>query len=245
LRLARLRINSILIVKLFNFHSKYRLGTSSTAFVFDVLSQENVDTGLIDLISAHCVTKGSNVGVSMARFLAIMGWELSAHDMYDLGLITHIVESEPHVSLMHSIGHTLSPNDDLKAQQSAVVDISSVNSLLDTMNVFTNEELTSTMDGIMDHASWDEIMLVNPSSLPGAGVSFLKRNVQLAEWASEIDHCFSVDSIDECKERLLILSENISWASDALSKLNVIPHSRVQEWFRITGMTTQNAKSEK
>ena len=43
----------------------------------------------------------------MARYLAVSGRTISAHDMRYLGLLTHIVEEEPHVSITHSLAHTI------------------------------------------------------------------------------------------------------------------------------------------
>ena len=77
--------------------------------------------------------------------------------MFSLGLLTHIVEEEPHVSLVHALAHTMPIDDHMKAVQSMAVDASSVKGLLDTMDV------TSEFKGsIMDDASWNEIMLVQP-----------------------------------------------------------------------------------
>ena len=45
----------------------------------------------------------------LARYLALSGRALTAHDLYMLGLVTHIVENEAHHSLGVCLGNTMPP----------------------------------------------------------------------------------------------------------------------------------------
>ena len=96
------------------------MGTEST-----VLKIKNFRAGNLPFVGglAHHLTQGSSEGVAvilfgsdecvcltktkqMARYLAISEKELNAYDMHWLGLLTHIVEMEPHISIIHALGHT-------------------------------------------------------------------------------------------------------------------------------------------
>lgn len=42
----------------------------------------------------------------MARYLAISERVIYSNDLYSLGLLTHLVEEQPHDSLAHAFAHT-------------------------------------------------------------------------------------------------------------------------------------------
>ena len=48
--------------------------------------------------------------LQLARYLAVSGRALSAHDLYVLGLLTHIVQQDmPDDTLAVTLGHSVSP----------------------------------------------------------------------------------------------------------------------------------------
>jgi enoyl-CoA hydratase/carnithine racemase len=206
----------------------FRLGTTSTKFrIQEDLTRGNLPLGGL----AYHLAKSSTEGVAMARYLAITQRELTAHDMYTLGLLTHIVEIEPQVTLIHALAHTMPVDDMTKAVQSSAVDASSIKDLLDTMDI---ESEFAEGDFLMDDPVWDRIMLVRPQKVDIE--DFFEENEQakedLEDISAEVMKVFQADSIDEC---LTLLRDNSStWSQDVREKVDNIPREVLQSWFTLT-----------
>lgn len=208
--------------------AQFRLGTPSTKFrVQEDLTRGNLPLGGL----AYHMGRSSPEGVAMARYLAISQRELTAHDMCSLGLLTHIVEEEPHESLVHALAHTIPVDDNIKAVQSSAVDATSLRELLDTMDV---ESEFGEDESIMDDPVWDKMMLVRPQKVDME--DFFEGNEQESEdiedISEEVNVVFKSDSIDEC---LTALRGNKSaWAVGMADKIDEIPREVLESWFTLT-----------
>jgi len=181
--------------------SKFRLGTQQTRFqIADLLIHGRLPLGgalAYQLAATH------EAGYAIARYLAISGRFLTAHDLFMLGLLTHIVEDECHFSLADTLGHALPPDDDVKAVQAHAVDESSIPDLLDTMHVYTSDKDSDTMD-VLSHPMWDKMMLVKPQPIPLESF-FLDEEAKAREEdfedvMDEVIRCFSSDDPATCKQ---------------------------------------------
>ena len=56
-------------------------------------------------------------------------------------------------------------SDHLKGEQSDCVDVQSVRDIIETMDLFTDDELSDDLAGIMEHPVWDKMMLVKPQPI--------------------------------------------------------------------------------
>lgn len=99
----------------------------------------------------------------MARYLAVSGQLITGHDLYSLGLLTHIVELTPQESLGYALGHSFADDDEFKAVQSSGANAQSVKELLDVMNIYTPME---NADELIEHEAWNQVMLVKPQQIP-------------------------------------------------------------------------------
>ena len=172
----------------------------------------------------------------MARYLAVTGRPISAHDMRELGLLTHIVEEEPHVSLTHALAHTIPQDDYIKSEQTSAVDDKALAQLLDTMDV---NDISDEVEGMMDHELWDKMMLVKPIPVSDhdlfggdAGVES-GAGVDLEDHAAGISECFGGDDVEECKSKLEKMTSE-PWAKQALEQLNGTSPQLLQTWFKLT-----------
>jgi enoyl-CoA hydratase/carnithine racemase len=154
--------------------SKYRLGTTSTSFSIQELGFGKLPLGG----TAFHLARGCSEGVAVARYLAVTRRSIRAHEMFSLGLLTHIVEEEPHVSLADALAHTIptlggdskergnreKENDDDRADvmrglNMPVVEVDAIKELLDTMHIESDIDLASD-------ETWDKFLLVPPSRSP-------------------------------------------------------------------------------
>lgn len=83
--------------------SNYRLATSTTHLIIKELLDGSFPTGGL----AHHMCKNSPSGMAVARYAAVSGRPLMALDLYNLGLVTHIVEKNPQVHLCEALAHTV------------------------------------------------------------------------------------------------------------------------------------------
>eukprot|EP00600_Ochromonadales_sp_CCMP1393_P006605 CAMPEP_0174958028 /NCGR_PEP_ID=MMETSP0004_2-20121128/2400_1 /TAXON_ID=420556 /ORGANISM="Ochromonas sp., Strain CCMP1393" /LENGTH=352 /DNA_ID=CAMNT_0016206203 /DNA_START=188 /DNA_END=1246 /DNA_ORIENTATION=+ len=234
--------------------SKYKLGTASTKLhVRDLL-----DDGRLPLGGglAHHLAKagehGGGTGYAIARYLAITGRSLTAHDLYMLGLLTHIVEEEPHFTLADSLAHTFPDDDSSKWVQGSTVDPSSLETLLDAMHIYMPDEdaVGGAGKSLLSHPVWNQAMLVPPQPIPidsfFESEEAKEREEDFEDIQSEVIHCFGPDDIAECRQRIQLLAAEQSskqqqgvpsslWAVHALKQWDSIqPPALVEEWFSVT-----------
>lgn len=158
--------------------------------------------------------------------------KLNAHDMYCLGLLTHIVEEEPQNSLMHALGHTVGQRDEVKAVQTSGVDTSALSEMLDTMHIL-DDELVEHPDGdIMKDPIWDKAFLVPPKSDYSVGEQTILPEFEQPTVA-EIEHCFSAENVEECKQRLTVAASSGAhqWAMEALERMKQLPEKDLKVSF--------------
>lgn len=77
-------------------------------------------------------------------------------DLYNLGIVTHLVEEDPYDNLSHAIAHTI-PDNALKHSdvQEPGTDITALEDLLSTMHVDSE-----TNEDVLKHESWDKLLVV-------------------------------------------------------------------------------------
>lgn len=212
--------------------ANFRLGTISTQFRIG----EDLAKGYLPLGGglAYHIARGCDEGVAMARFLAISQRIISAHDMRCLGLLTHIVEDEPHNSLLHALGHTIDDTDDSKAFQAAPVDADMIEELLDIMDAENDHE-----QSVMDSDEWDKHMLVKPEPI-SEDIFFEddSKKEDLQDIVEEVQYVFEPNDIEECKARLL--QNTSTWSAGLAAKMDKIDPEILISWFKLTALATQN-----
>eukprot|EP01035_Chromulina_nebulosa_P019293 gene19293-25153_t len=226
-------------ISLFLF-SKYRLGSLSTTFsIPDLLLHQSIPMCGI----AYHFAKTCPEGFVIARYLGITGKSLGVDSLYNLDLITHIVENDPHVSFADALAHTIPDSYELKREQAAVVDEDSILGLLNDMDVnshdieFYDEETANqflTVPTVEDR--------YNYQSSPDI------RDFVILEQLPSLLYCLESDSIDECIPRLNKFSQQIkssnekssdssidNWAQEILDSIPLIKPQVLESWFRVTG----------
>lgn len=212
--------------------AEYRLGTMSTRFCIG----EDLSKGYLPLggAVAYFISRGCEEGVAMARYLAISQRSISAHDMRCLGLLTHIVEDEPHNALLHGLGHTIDDTDAFKAYQPKPVDVDMIDELLDIMDSENDHEMS-----VMDSPLWDKHMLVRPEPI-SEDIFFDddSKKEDLEDIAEEVQYVFQSDDIEECRTRLQATSS--PWAQGLVERMNNIGPEILVSWFKLTSLAAEN-----
>jgi len=117
--------------------AKFRVGTETTMLRMNDLLEGRLPLG--GGIAYH-LAKTSGDGVALARYLALSGRALTAHDLYELGLLTHIVQQDsPEDTLCVALGHTWANDDEFKAHQATQLHPTSVETMLNSMHVYMGE----------------------------------------------------------------------------------------------------------
>lgn len=200
--------------------SKYLLGGPSFSLISNELSLGKIPSAGF----AYQFTKCGNYGVTMARYLAVSQRDVRADDLFYLGMLTHLVEDEAHVSLADALAHTIPNKQDW--EKGRVVIESALEDLLETMHIETD------FDDPFEHEAWVKLLLVPPNredTLPrDGGADPLDDLIALKE---KILKCF--DGTPEMAIKKL--SElNEPWASDAAEKMSTIDRNLLGTWWRIT-----------
>lgn len=239
--------------------AKYRLGTSSTQFqVRDLLHLGRLPLGggLV-----YHLTRSSKFGYAMARYLAVSGRVLTAHDLYMMGLLTHIVVEEPHVHLTDALAHTCPPDDQLKAQQSSLVDSGAVQQLLDSMHIYSGAEGEASAQelDVLAHPVWEKALLVSPQPIPldsfFDSAEARAREEDLEDVSVEVVEVFRSHNASECRQRLQNLADkhhrartgtgssnnSSSWAQDTLQHWDSIAPALLEEWFSLTKLAASES----
>jgi enoyl-CoA hydratase/carnithine racemase len=214
--------------------SKYRLGASTLSLKITELSQGSFPgAGL-----AHFFANAYDGGMAMARYLAISGREVRAHDLFSMGLLTHLVEEEAQNSLTHALAETIAnPAEDaqlnIPRDTGTVVRESSVAELLDTMHI------ESDLD-ILSHSAWDKYILVPPGRWDTLEPEEDNSN-DLITIDSQVKLCFDEKfSVDETRKALSAI--NKPWATEALKRMDALDAKVLQNWWRLTAFANDKTK---
>ena len=200
---------------------KYLLGGPSLSLVSDELSQGKLPSAGF----AFQFTKCGRHGVSLARYLAVSQREVRADELYNLGLLTHLVEDEAYVSLADALAHTIPPTN---ANDGAIVVESAIEDLLDTMHV----EETSLGDPLA-HEAWDKLVLVPPNreDTKPRPDDASEVAADLYDIRDDVLKCFGGTPEMAIKK----LSEiDAAWARHAIEQLGKVDRNLLNSWWRIT-----------
>lgn len=210
--------------------AKYRLGTLSTSLCIDELFHGFIPCGGL---ASHIV---SNSGVEFARFLATSKILLKADDMYALGLVTHIVEEDPHDTIADAIAHTVPESLISKRVQMDSVDASCIPDILDTMHVGCDLD-------VMSGEVWDRLMLVKPAEELSMSDTAADQS-QLIPLIQIIQECYSTDDYQETIRRLQSHAPQSEILAQALQAIQTIDPKTLQSWYDITRLaTTQSVEA--
>ena len=207
--------------------SKYLLGGPSLSLVADELSLGKIPSAGFAFRFKKC----GPYGMAMARYLAVSKRDVRADDLFGMGLLTHLVDDEAHVSLADALAHTIPTSTELENTPGVVVAEESLNELLNTMHVLDDLDWKGEIDP-MSHKMWDKLMLVPPNreDTKEADSDDADPN-DLSVIKDDVLKCFS------CAPEMSIrrLSEiKAPWATDAAEKMSRIDGKLLGVWWRIT-----------
>ena len=196
----------------------------STTTLDSIKAAQSLSNQIKSLDRTTIAVYGGNVrgaeGLSIARFLALSGQTISVDALYAMGLLSHIVEHDPQMSLADALAHTIPAEAETKRVQMTYVDMSAIPDLLDTMHVGSDVDPFS--DPIVN-----QLLLVPPQELDDVKTQYdVCDNVILSN-ATSIDYCLSGDNVNQCLTRLekFVESDGSSnWASQTINGIKKIDY---------------------
>eukprot|EP01036_Dinobryon_divergens_P028510 gene28510-37464_t len=225
---------------------QYRCGTQTTKFSIPDLLEGRLPLGGS---LGHHLAHGCDEGVEMARYLAVSGRVITSYDMRGLGLVSYIVEDEPHFLLARALAESFSESDDIKSVQNHGIDGDCIPVLLETMDVNSEGfDLTeSAIKQMDDH--FNELCLVKPIPVPVESF-FSEENMALTgnqaedleDICEEVAYCFQSDDIEECKAR--VRKNTNKWSDGLAEKMESISPKLLKEWFHLTRYAKQATQEE-
>eukprot|EP01041_Mallomonas_annulata_P006127 gene6127-12405_t len=208
--------------------SKYLLGTPSTKICIDELSRGYLPLGGL----AYRFARGCPEGVAAARYFGCSQAMIYGNDAFSLGLVTHLVEEEPHISLCNALAHTISPRALEKSTQTESVDIDALPDLIEALHGEWDID-------VLDDEMWNKVLLV---PMDGESEVFNDPSFSAEDaytLAADIQHCFSTDDIQETVVRLREIASKESgapWATRALSNMEQLHPLLLHAWYKLTGI---------
>jgi len=209
-------------------NAKYRLATPETRVRLDEIVGGFVPCGGL----AWHMVRGSDMGKAMARYLAISQREITGMDLFQLGLATHLTESEPHDALTFALEHTHDLDlAETKYRQEMTVDVGTLESLIDTMHMECDVD-------VLSHKAWDDVMLVSPREADeearrlGLVEEEEVDEMELTHIASAVKDIFQDGDWDTCYSRLAAMEQ--PWAQEAASLAPQLNRHAVEAWFSLT-----------
>jgi len=206
--------------------SKFKLGANTLSLKLTELAQGSIPAAGL----AYYFANAYEGGTAMARYLAVTGRAVRADELYQMGLLTHLVEEEAQNTLTHALAETLpAPHEDAKLNierdTGTVVRELSVAELLDTMHI---EE---DMD-VQGHSLWNKYILVPPGRWdtlePEEDVSN-----DLVTIDEQVKATFAASSsIANTREALQAI--HAPWAQEALQRMNALDADVLQQWWDLT-----------
>jgi enoyl-CoA hydratase/carnithine racemase len=206
--------------------SKFKLGANTLSLKLTELAQGTLPAAGL----AYYFANAYEGGTAMARYLAATGRSVHADELFQMGLLTHLVEEEAQNTLTHTLAETLpAPHEDAKLKverdTGTVVRELSVAALLDTMHI---EE---DMD-VLGHAAWNKYILVPPGRWdtlpPEEDVS-----QDLTTIDEQVTACFGANnSIADTRTALGAIDS--PWAREALQRMDALDAGLLQQWWDLT-----------
>jgi len=231
--------------------SNYRLGTKSTVFYIPELARGVIPVGGLAYHLANCTEEG----VAIARYLAVTEYVVRVHEMYYLGLISHLVEEAPYKTIAEGLSDTttnIEPNG-----FNDYVETLKLHEILETMDINCDVDPSAS-------PLWDKLLTVPLRETP---MMYKDKDGVLQEDASEqyhgkahdptaisgddldfivhipaIEDCFKEDNITTCISKLHALKTE--FGSETAKKLETLFNNDpqcVEEWFKITRAATSKS----
>lgn len=152
-----------------NLNAKYRLGVPSLECTVTELTRGYVPAGGL---AYHFSRKADAAGLIMARYLAYSLRTIQAVDLYEMGLLTHLVLENPHFMLCDALGHSIGSVS--QAYQQLPSHPETLKELLDTMHVCDDEWLEDPMDD----PYWDKFMLIKTDRISMEKMKYHKSDIE-------------------------------------------------------------------
>ena len=211
--------------------SKYLLGGPSFSLVSNELSFGTIPSAGF----AFHFTKCGKYGMSLARYIATSQCDVRGDDLYSLGMLTHLVEDEAHVSLADALAHTIPGK--AAAEKGIVVVEDSLEDLLSAMHVGDDDVEDGGIGDPLQHEAWEKILLVPPNrqetkaeELYGEG----NDEANIFSIRDDVLKCFNVGSPEMAIKKLSEVKE--PWASDAIERLSTVDRKVLNAWWKVTEM---------
>ena len=172
-------------------------------------------------------------GVPILRYLGSTAKSLQSQELYDLGLLTHLVGEVSDQTVAMTYAHTVSDSFQRKSDQGCVVFDEGLSDLLDDIDINSDIDvpiekmLSKTMhaNGIDDE--FTDITIKNDSLTK-----------PLHEDLDMVCYCFQPDSISETIKRLSEVNNN--WSKEVLIQMNKIDSNCLQVWFDLVRSVSRN-----
>jgi len=211
--------------------SKYLLGGPSFSLVSNELSLGTIPSAGF----AFHFTKCGKYGMSLARYIATSQCDVRGDDLYSLGMLTHLVEDEAHVSLADALAHTIPSKT--AAEKGIVVVEDALEDLLSAMHVGDDDVEDGGIGDPLQHEAWEKLLLVPPNrqetkaeELYGDG----NDEAHLFSIRDDVLKCFNVGSPEMAIKKLSEIKE--PWASDAIERLSSVDRKVLNAWWKVTEM---------
>lgn len=223
-------------------NAKYRLGTPSLECSVDELVKGYIPGGGF---THHFSHKAGVAGLIMSRYLAYSRRTIQAADLYEMGILTHLVLENPHFMLCDALGHSIGSTSQAYQQLPAHQD--ALGLLLDTMHAGDDDG----MEDPMKDPIWDKMMLVKPDEFKAE--KFKHHPSDIENFYEEIAACFNAPSLEEAVRRVtdtapqklippapfgaekkLDSVDEYNWAAEALLSLEQCDPLAAKVWYKFT-----------
>lgn len=209
--------------------SLYKIASSKAEFsIPELLMKDNYPLCGV----SYYLARGSALGLALARYFALTGVSVGVDAMVEFGLISHVVEDDPQISICDALARTRPDSFESKIEQSELIDRSTLAEILESMHISSDIDISD--EEIEDRAF---LTPMQPLEMP---VEYSTDREILSNSVS-IDYCLGVDSLLECEKRLKNFCNNDgskNWASSALQGLQTIETAKIESWFRLTRLAT-------
>ena len=122
---------------------------------------------------AYHLAQGSQEGTALSRYLSITQRIVYGHELYSMGVVTHLVGEHAYDPIANSIAQSIASTDEdsVKARYVSPVDVSYLSDLIDTTCI--TDPVSSDIDidwDVYSHPVWQKASLV-PDSIENTMVS--------------------------------------------------------------------------
>jgi enoyl-CoA hydratase/carnithine racemase len=234
-------------------NAKYRIGAPSLEVRVDELTRGYVPGGGM---AYHFASKAGVSGLMMARYLAYSQRPIQGLDLYEMGLLTHLVMENPHFNYCNALGHSIGSESQIYQNLPAHAD--AVQSTWDSMHVGDDEG----QEDPLDDQAWDAIMLIKIQKVDMDKIKHHKSDIE--KFYDKLAACFNAPTLDEAVQRVagaapevlvhplpfgtvlgLNQVDNSEWTAETLLSLEQCDPLAAKAWYKLTELSAYPSISQK